>query len=301
MPTAPHDLNDHDQDHHDGLAGDLATMARRTVARRGALRWLLAGSGVLAAPVALLGCGGGGEADSGDSSGDSSGGGTGGGTDTGSCSVIPSETAGPYPGDGTNSNSSGTVNVLTMSGIVRSDIRPSFGDYGDNEAAGIPMTVTLKLVNTGASCASLEGYAIYLWHCDRGGDYSLYSSGVTDENYLRGVQVTDANGEVTFTTIFPACYSGRWPHMHFEVFTSVANATSGNNDVKTSQLALPEDVCRQVYGVATGYDQSVTNLNRLSLSTDGIFGDDDAETQLASVTGSNSAGYVATLTVGISA
>lgn len=293
--------DDGDDDHHAGLAGDLATMARHTMARRGALRWLLAGSGALAAPMALLGCGGGGEADSGDSTGDSSGGDTGGGTDTGSCSVIPSETAGPYPGDGTNSNASGTVNVLTMSGIVRSDIRPSFGGYGDNEAAGIPMTVTLKLVNTGASCASLEGYAIYLWHCDRGGSYSLYSSGVTDENYLRGVQVTDANGEVTFTTIFPACYSGRWPHMHFEVFTSVATATSGSNDVKTSQLALPEDMCRQVYGVATGYDQSVSNLNQLSLSTDGIFGDDDAETQLATVTGSNSAGYVATLTVGISA
>jgi protocatechuate 3,4-dioxygenase beta subunit len=295
----------HHDDHHDhphGLAADLQTLAQRAIARRGALRWLAAGA-AMASPLALVACGGGSDEDAGTtaSDGSGSGSGTGTGTDTGSCSVIPSETAGPYPGDGTNSNASGTVNVLTMSGIVRSDIRPSFGDYGDNEAAGIPMTVTLKLVNTGSSCASLEGYAIYLWHCDRGGNYSLYSSGVTDENYLRGVQVTDANGEVTFTTIFPACYSGRWPHMHFEVFTSVANATSGNNDVKTSQLALPEDICRQVYGVATGYDESVSNLNQLSLSTDGIFGDDDAETQLATVTGSNSAGYVATLTVGISA
>jgi protocatechuate 3,4-dioxygenase beta subunit len=283
----------HHDDHHDhhphGLAADLQTLAQRAIARRGALRWLAAGA-AMASPLALVACGGGSDEEAGTTASDGSGSGTGSGTDTGSCSVIPSETAGPYPGDGTNSNASGTVNVLTMSGIVRSDIRPSFGDYGDNEAAGIPMTVTLKLVNTGSSCASLEGYAIYLWHCDRGGNYSLYSSGVTDEN-----------GEVTFTTIFPACYSGRWPHMHFEVFTSVANATSGNNDVKTSQLALPEDICRQVYGVATGYDQSVSNLNQLSLSTDGIFGDDDAETQLATVTGSNSAGYVATLTVGISA
>jgi protocatechuate 3,4-dioxygenase beta subunit len=41
---------------------------------------------------------------------------------------------------------------------------------------------------------------------------------VTTESYLRGVQVTDSNGQVTFTTIYPACYSGRWPHIHFEVF-----------------------------------------------------------------------------------
>lgn len=292
----PH--NDH-HDHPHGLAADLQTLAQRAMARRGALRWLAAGA-AMAGPLALVACGGGGNADAGSSSSsDSSGSSGSSGSD--SCSVIPSETQGPYPGDGTNSNSSGVVNVLTMSGIVRSDIRTSFGDYGDNEAPGIPMTVTLKLVDTSSSCASLEGYAIYLWHCDRGGNYSLYSSGVTDENYLRGVQVTDANGEVTFTTIFPACYSGRWPHMHFEIFSSIDTATSGNNDVKTSQLAIPEDICNQVYGVATGYDDSVSNLAQLSLSTDNIFGDDDGETQLAIVTGSNSAGYVATLTVGISA
>lgn len=292
----------HDDHHHDkhphGLAADLQTLAQRALARRGMLRWLAAGA-VMTGPLALVACGGGGSEDSGSSGSDSSDSSGSSGSD--SCSVIPSETAGPYPGDGTNSNSSGTVNVLTMSGIVRSDIRSSFGDYGDNEAPGIPMTVTLKLVDTGSSCASLEGYAIYLWHCDRSGSYSLYSSGATDENYLRGVQVTDANGEVTFTTIFPACYSGRWPHMHFEIFTSIDTATSGNSDVKTSQLAIPEDICNQVYGVATGYDQSVSNLAQLSLSTDGIFGDDDAEYQLATVTGSNSAGYAATLTVGISA
>jgi len=291
------DHHDHDKHPH-GLAADLQTLAQRAMARRGMLRWLAAGA-VMTGPLALVACGGGGSEDSGSSSSDSSD--SSGSSSSDSCSVIPSETQGPYPGDGTNSNSSGVVNVLTMSGIVRSDIRPSFGDYGDNEAAGIPMTVTLKLVNTGSSCASLEGYAIYLWHCDRSGSYSLYSSGVTDENYLRGVQVTDANGEVTFTTIFPACYSGRWPHMHFEIYSSIDTATSGNNDVKTSQLAIPAAACNQVYGVATGYDASVTNFAQISLSSDNVFSDDSAATQLATVTGSNSAGYVATLTVGISA
>ena len=282
-------MRDHDQ----GLNHDLDTMQRRRM-----LRWLtLAG----AAPAALLGCGGGGDeagttasADPGSTgSSESSGGATSG------CSVIPGETAGPYPGDGTNSNASGMVNVLTLSGIVRSDIRTSIGSASET-APGVPLTVTLKLVNTGSSCASLTGYAIYLWHCTREGGYSLYSSGVTGENFLRGVQVTDANGEVTFTTIFPGCYSGRWPHMHFEIYPTLASATRGNNDVKTSQLALPALACNQVYGTASGYDASASNFAAISLATDNVFSDGHSA-QMASVTGDVTNGFAATLTVGIAA
>lgn len=283
--------------HHKGhLANDIDTLMRRR-----ALRWLAVAGTV---PAALLGCGGGGDDDGSTS--------TGSGTDTGgssssgsgssssSCSVIPSETAGPYPGDGTNTNSSGIVNALSLSGIVRSDIRTSIGD-ASGTAEGVPTTVTLKLVNTASSCASLDGYAIYLWHCTREGGYSLYSSGVTDQNFLRGVQVTDAAGEVTFTTVFPGCYSGRWPHMHFEIYPSLASATSGSNDVKTSQLALPAAACNQVYGVAEGYSASVSNFAAISLASDNVFSDDGAASQLATVTGSVADGFVASLTVGIAA
>lgn len=285
--------------HHDhGLAHDLDTLMRRSAPRRLALRWLgLAG----AAPLALLGCGGGGDAGTTFTSGsDSDAGSAAGGSTSTGCSVIPSETAGPYPGDGTNSNGSGVVNALTLSGIVRSDIRTSVAGAGGT-AAGVPLTVTLKLVDTGSSCAGLEGYAIYLWHCTRDGSYSLYSSSVADQNFLRGVQVSDANGEVTFTTIFPGCYSGRWPHMHFEIYPSLASATSGNNDVKTSQLALPATACNHVYGTAEGYDSSAANFASISLATDNVFSDDQAATQLATVSGSVAAGFAATLTVGIAA
>src|SRR5262245_43821570 len=97
------------------------------------------------------------------------------------CSVIPSETGGPYPGDGTNG-----PNVLTQSGIVRADIRPSFGSAGTTVATGTLLTVALQVVNTNDNCAPLAGYAVYLWHCDKNGGYSMYSSGVTGQNYLRG-------------------------------------------------------------------------------------------------------------------
>ena len=104
-------------------------------------------------------------------------------------------------------------------------LRLEFGS-STGKADGVPLTIRLRVVNTGASCAALAGYAVYLWHCDALGRYSMYTQAIAGENYLRGVQVTDSAGDVTFTSIFPGWYDGRWPH--FEVFPSLAVATSGN-------------------------------------------------------------------------
>ena len=136
---------------------------------------------------------------------------------------------------------------------------------------------------------------MYAWHCDREGRYSMYDSEISDENYLRGVQETDDQGFVEFTSIYPACYDGRWPHVHFEVYESLAEATSGGEKLRTSQLAFPKDVCEQVYA-ADGYEDSVSNLQRVSLASDNVFGD-GYSLQLAKVTGSVDEGYVATLNV----
>ncbi|OYU44525.1 MAG: hypothetical protein CFE44_12485 [Burkholderiales bacterium PBB4] len=213
-----------------------------------------------------------------------------------SCSLIPEETAGPYPGDGTNRNSSGVANALGLSGIVRSDIRTSVGGV-TGTALGVPLTVKLNLLNVGSSCASLSGYAIYLWHCTRDGLYSMYSTGVTEQNYLRGVQATDASGVATFVTVFPGCYAGRMPHMHFEVFRTLASATSASGKIKTSQIAFPVATCQQVY-TAEGYSASVRNLAQISFANDNVFSD-GTSLQLASVTGDNATGYVANITVGV--
>jgi protocatechuate 3,4-dioxygenase beta subunit len=122
---------------------------------------------------------------------------------------------------------------------------------------------------------------------------------VTGENFLRGVQVSDANGQLTFQTIFPGCYSGRWPHIHFEVFRTLGAATSGANDIKTSQLALPQAACSTVYAGASGYSASVANLAAISLASDNVFSNDGAALQLATVTGDLVNGYAASLTVGV--
>src|ERR687892_237840 len=162
-------------------------------------------------------------------------------------------------------------------------------------AEGVTATLNLVILDTTNGCAPLERAAVYVWHCDRAGQYSLYSPGATDENYLRGMQETDSAGAVSFTSIFPACYPGRWPHIHFEVYASVAEATGGAGPLATSQGALPEDVCNQAYG-ADGYEQSVTNLAQVSLEADNVFGD-GASQQLASVTGSVDDGFVVELSV----
>jgi protocatechuate 3,4-dioxygenase beta subunit len=209
---------------------------------------------------------------------------------------IPQETAGPYPADGSQASRQ-NLNALALSGIVRRDIRTSLGT--GHTAPGIPATIELTLVNVNKNGAPLAGYAMYLWHCDRDGNYSLYSNGVTSEDYLRGVQQSDSNGKITFTSIFPACYMGRWPHIHFEVYPSLAAATSASNALHTSQLALPEDVCKAVYATA-GYEKSVSTLSRVTLDSDNVFSDGH-EWQVATVTGDTANGYVVRLTVGVEA
>ena len=203
---------------------------------------------------------------------------------------IPAETAGPYPGDGSNG-----PDVLDDSGIVRSDIRRSFGS-STTKAQGQKFQFTLKLVDTD-TLEPLEGLAVYAWHCNRAGEYSMYSANVTGENYLRGVQVSNANGKVRFRSIFPACYSGRWPHIHFEVYADLASATSSGTPLATSQLALPRTTCMHVYSTVAGYESSVTNLNQISLGTDNVFGDDGGVRQLAKLKGSIKRGYRAKLLV----
>jgi protocatechuate 3,4-dioxygenase beta subunit len=257
-----------------GLGFDVATLLGR--------RQLLRAFGLAAVTVGLAACGAG---SSGGAS--SSGGATTAATSTGE---IPEETAGPYPGDGSNG-----PDVLEQSGVIRSDIRSSFGT-ASGTAEGVPMTLQLTVTDLANGGAPFAGVAVYVWHCDREGRYSLYSDGVEDQNYLRGVQIADADGRVSFTSISPACYSGRWPHIHFELYPDQASITDAANAIATSQVALPQDACDQVYA-QPGYEQSVTNLARISLDSDNVFGDDGGASQLGTVTGDVTRGYVVSLTV----
>lgn len=284
-PAVPAVVEDHDL----GLSHDLPRIVERNLGRRGLLA-LFGGVGA----VAVAGCG-----STGSSSGASStsgagappdGGGSGRSTSTVAEGEIPEETAGPYPGDGSNG-----PDVLSESGVVRSDITTSFGS-ASGTADGVPLTIRMKVYDlNGDDATVLSGAAVYVWHADREGRYSMYDDEVADQNYLRGVQATDSDGWVEFTSVFPSCYAGRWPHVHFEVYADADAATSGGEKLRTSQMALPQDVCETVYATE-GYEASVQNLARVSLSSDMVFSD-GYSLQMAKVTGSNDDGWTATLNV----
>jgi protocatechuate 3,4-dioxygenase beta subunit len=290
MPSEPTaELPEHDR----GLSHDLPTLLNR----RRALS-LFGGAGIAAA---LAACSGSGD--------DTAGGSLGGSSSSPSTAAaspsspassasastgnvtkrIPAETGGPFPGDGSNG-----VNVLTESGIVRSDLRTSFAGLS-GVAEGVPLTVRLRVIDLSNGAAGYEDAAVYIWHCDRDGGYSMYSDAVRDQNYCRGVQAADANGDVTFTSVFPGAYQGRWPHIHFEVYPSLEAATSASDKLRTSQLALPKAACERVYATA-GYEASIDNLAQTSLRTDLVFAD-GFSLQLAKVGGDVDAGMTATLNV----
>ena len=247
--------------HDRGLAFDLS----RLVTRRRALGLLTGG-----AAVAIAACGGS-------------------TAKTTAAGEIPDETAGPYPGDGSNG-----PNALADTSVVRSNITTSFGDAA-GEAPGVPTTVDLKLLDVAKGGAPLPGAAVYLWHCTADGQYSMYD--VPSENFLRGVQESDKDGDVTFTTVFPGAYAGRWPHIHFEVYESLDAATQAGAKLKTSQLAIPQDACEAVYATEH-YGQSAANLAQMSLDGDMVFSD-GYKSQLATASGSPDNRMALKLNVGV--
>ncbi len=210
-------------------------------------------------------------ADTGSTSGSSS------GTTSGTCTVSPTETAGPFP-------------TKSPSSLVTNDIR--------SDRTGVPFTIKITINNKNNNCAALAGAIVDIWHCDKDGYYSEYggtgmqSVNYTSVHFLRGRQTTDANGLVTFTSIFPGWYSGRAPHIHVHIYN--ASGTS----LLVTQIAFPTDVCDTVYTTATQYytrgKQGTAN------ATDNVFSDSLAS-ELATITGSVAQGYLLTHTITVAA
>lgn len=198
------------------------------------------------------------------------------GTATGACVEAATETRGPYPD---------VTGMIDNQAFYRQDIREG--------KTGLPLTLTLSVVNVRNGCAAVAGASIEIWQCDASGYYSEYAQpgyNGTGQTFLRGLQRTDANGQASFITVYPGWYQGRATHIHVDV--TVAGAR-----VKSTQIAFPEDVTRQVYasGVYASKGQNATTN-----ATDNVFSD-GTQTEMATLTGTVTGGYTATLTVGVSA
>jgi protocatechuate 3,4-dioxygenase beta subunit len=191
------------------------------------------------------------------------------GTSGTACAVTPSETVGPYP---------------SLTDLFRSDIREG--------KSGVPLTLTLTVVNVTSGCSPVAGASVDIWQCDADGRYSQYAQpgyNGQGDTFLRGIQVTDAAGRVTFTTIYPGWYMGRATHIHVDV-------TVNGRSVKVTQIAFPDAVSDAVHTQGV-YASRGTNPTRTP--ADMIFADSLAS-ELVTPIGSPSAGYSATFQVGVS-
>lgn len=196
---------------------------------------------------------------------------------SGTCTSTPSETEGPFP-------------TKTPSSLVKSDIR------GDR--TGVNLTVKITITNKNNSCKALASAIVDIWHCDAAGNYSEYggtgmqSTNYTSVHWLRGRQTTDANGLVTFTTIFPGWYSGRAPHIHVHIYDSTGKS------LLVTQIAYPTDVCNTVYTTTSPYSSRGTQDTQNS--NDNVFSDSVAY-EMSVITGSVAAGYTQTHTINVNA
>jgi protocatechuate 3,4-dioxygenase beta subunit len=196
------------------------------------------------------------------------------GNSAGDCTVTSAETAGPFP-------------TKVPANFVRKDIRE------DRTGVQMAMNITIKNKNTG--CGPLAGAIVDVWHCDKDGYYSEYggsglqSVNLSNVDFLRGRQITDANGLAAYTTIFPGWYSGRAPHIHVHVYNAAGKS------LLVTQIAFPFAIANTLYttGQAYGYTKGAQNtLNE----RDNVFSDGFA-TELATVSGSPSTGYTLTHTI----
>ena len=277
-----HPSQDHLDDHDRGLAFDLGTLIER--------RRVLGLVGLAGTSAFLAACNFsfGGEKNK-----------TGTAADGSVCLKDPVETNGPFPADGSNSKNGAVQNVLTQSGVMRQDVRTSFAGMTP-VADGTQLDLTFTLVDVAKACALKAGHVVYIWHCDAEGRYSLYDT--TDRNYLRGVGVTDDKGTVKFTTVFPGCYAGRWPHIHFEVFADQKSAVNGSGSLLVSQFALPGDVAKALYSGNPIYAASISNFSGMSMEKDMVFSDNTAEQRAVlslKLAGDAAAGFKGMGTIGI--
>ena len=187
----------------------------------------------------------------------------------GTCTAYPKQTGGPF--------------YLNLN-LVRSDITEG--------KPGVPLTIAVQVVRQSSGCAPIQGAAVDLWHADAKGWYSGYPGqgdnhnvNTTGQTFLRGTQLTDAEGKVRFTTIYPGYYRGRTTHAHFKVHLP------GNLMVTTSQLYFPENITQAVYNTSA---YSARGQKDTSNNADGIYRSNHPP--LLAVTSSGT-GYLGTMIV----
>jgi protocatechuate 3,4-dioxygenase beta subunit len=193
------------------------------------------------------------------------------------CVVTPAVTEGPYFVDERLNRSD--IRADPASGVVRPGVL-------------LDLTVVLSQIGAAGTCAPLAGALVDMWHCDALGVYSDISQQATvGQEFLRGYQVSDANGTARFTTIYPGWYSGRAVHIHFKVRT---NPDGPSGLEFTSQMFFDESLTDVVHAQAPYNSKGRRNT---TLATDGIY--QSGGTSLLVPLSGSGGGYAGTFHVGV--
>ena len=196
----------------------------------------------------------------------------------GTCTLTPELTIGPY---------------FVDEGLNRSDVRTGAGSDTPFIADALLLHLTIQATNAlTAGCPALARVQIDIWHCHAGGLYSDEAqNGTTGQTWLRGYQITDANGNASFTTIYPGWYAGRTIHIH--VMARYYDADGNTTYEFTTQLFFDEatnDVVMANYPYNTRGNRTTTNQN------DGIY---DASMLLDLQAASDGSSYTGTISLGL--
>ncbi|MBD2743859.1 intradiol ring-cleavage dioxygenase [Coleofasciculus sp. FACHB-1120] len=197
---------------------------------------------------------------------------------TPTCVVKPQQTEGPY---------------FVDEKLNHSDIRSDPSDGSVKPGVSLRLVFRVSRID-GRSCTPLRGATVDIWHCDALGVYSDvrdFNGDTQGQKFLRGNQVTNANGTVEFVTIYPGWYLGRTVHIHFKIR---ADSASGRGSEFTSQLYFDDALTDRVHAQSP-YAAKGQRTQRND--GDGIF--QDGGDQLMLQLTQDAQGYVGTFDIGL--
>ncbi len=207
------------------------------------------------------------------------------GTTTGAtASVTPEGEIGPYFADD------------SAAGFGRSNILSNLD--GTNTQAGIPLTLKIHVYDSEAGFAAVAGAQVDIWHCNAQGVYSDEASeGTSSQNWLRGYQITDSTGLVTFTTIMPGWYQGRATHIHLRVRSKYSEASSTSDGSNTTQIFFSQTVLDYIYTNVAPYNTK--GKDTTTNASDRVYTQQTHGEMQVVLTGDYTSGYAATFAINL--
>jgi protocatechuate 3,4-dioxygenase beta subunit len=200
------------------------------------------------------------------------------------CAVSPEGEIGPYFADD------------SAAGFNRSDITSNLD--GTSTQSGIPLALTVTVIDAQKGCVPYVGAQIDIWHCNAAGVYSdIAGENTTAEQWLRGYQITDAEGRVTFKTIVAGWYAGRTTHIHLRIRSSYSEASSTSDGTNTTQCFFEQTFVDTLATTVTPY--SAEGKNPTTNASDRVYAEQEDGANELTLTGDDTSGYTAAVTIAL--